>query len=233
MRYHIYGAALAASILVTACDNTTSVTLAPAAPQASGHEHTSGVEQGYWPPQPLNISNVESLPASALGGAQASVLDAARRNVLSNRDVRTAIGDDSREFSSYLGSPKDEFTAQFVFYNYATDETVEVSFMPDGSSVINPSPAASYQPPEHPAEVEDAVALASEALTSQGFDTSGLEGYALLDYPSTANVVAANQTFHPQRILYVTFGPGDGALPVYSALVNLSTSAVTESGPVK
>ena len=59
---------------------------------------TSNVTHGYWPPQPLGATDVVPLPASALGGAQSLVLDAARRTVLANPAVQAAYlgtGDDA------------------------------------------------------------------------------------------------------------------------------------------
>ena len=223
-------------LLVVACDNGNSVSPVPtdAQPDATqDHIHTTGIEQGFWPPQPEGITNAIALPASALSGAQSSVLDAARRNVLSNPSVRSLLGDNYQEFPGNISPAKDDRVADFQFYNYSTNQTLKVSLNDDGSVSAQANSAAEFQPPEHPQEIERAIELARADLSAGGYDLSGLTGRALLAFPPASDLAAVSEQFYPERLLYVTFGPGDGELPNYSALVNLSTSAVTESGLVK
>lgn len=73
-------AILAAPLLVTACTGSGGGT-------ASGQTdalQTSGIAEGYWPPQPLNATQVAPRPANALGGAQSMLLDSARRTIMNN-----------------------------------------------------------------------------------------------------------------------------------------------------
>ena len=199
----------------------------------TGHTHTSGIDQGYWPPQPLNVANEQPLPSSAKDGARASVLDAARQRILSNPAVRSLLGDEYQSFDGSLSSDKEGETAKFVFYSYTTEQTIFAYMQSDGSVTTESVPASEYQPPEHPEESTQAIALASAALTSAGFETSGLVGAGLLAHPSINEINANGNQFHDQRLIYVTFGEGDGALPVYRALVNVSDSVVLDSGLVQ
>ena len=199
----------------------------------AGAAHTSGVAHGYWPPQPLNATSVEPLPASALGGVQSLVLDAARRTVLTNPGVLASLGDNFQAFDGSLGNQKDGVIATFLFYNYDTDQTITVDMQPDGRIDSLAQAASVYQPQEHPDESAEAIGLAQSALEDLGFATDGLLGTALLAFPKSQDIANPAEQFHAQRLLYITFGSGNGALPVYSAMVNLSTGVVSDAGLVK
>jgi len=94
-------------------------------------------------------------------------------------------------------------------------------------------PAYTTQPPENREEEAEAVRLAKADLLSKGFgDVNNLKGTAMLAFPSEDDVAATGNGFYSQRILYATFGQGDGQVPVYKALVNLSQSTVSDSGRV-
>ncbi len=221
---------LALPIILSACggsggDDTPST--------QAGAPLTSNVTHGYWPPQPLGATDIVPLPASALGGAQSLVLDAARRTVLANPTVQASLGEHYQTFDASLGNQKDGVIATFLFYNYDSDETIAVDLQPDGNIVRQVHSASSYQPQEHPDESEAAVSLARSALDNLGFATAELQGTALLAFPKTQDIANPAEPFHTQRMLYVTFGSGNGAIPVYSAIVNLSNGAVSEAGLVK
>ena len=113
------------------------------------------------------------------------------------------------------------------------DQSVDVAFGKDGSVSSSVFDAEWYQPAENAEEVEDAISLAQVALTASSFDVTGLQATAMLAFPPAAAIESEQRHFYPQRMLYVTFGQGDGDLPVYTALVNLSSATVVEHGLVK
>ncbi len=227
--------ALALPIVLAACSDSGSVLVTGSTDSNISGSHTphTGPADGIWPPQPENMTNAELYPGSARAGALSGVLTAARSSILNNPQVRTSLGSDYREIHATLGDSKSDEVARIVFYNYATDETVEVVLASDGSVSSQIFTASVYQPTEHPQEVEDAISLAQTVLTNDSFDVSGLQGTAMLAFPPASEVVSAQQHFYPQRMMYVTFGPGGGELPVYTALVNLSGATVLEHGLVK
>lgn len=232
--------ALFASVFVTACSDSDGILVTDSGGQGtldspSSGEHTphTGPAEGVWPPQPADMENVEPFPASARAGVLTGVLSAARRSMLNNPQVRQSLGSDYREIQASLGDAKGSEVAVVVFYNYASDETIEVSLGRDGAVTIEISAASMYQPMEHPQEELDAIALASSALGNSSFDISGLKPTAMLAFPSKRSIQSVDQHFYNQRVLYVTFGPGGGELPVYTALVDLSNAIVLDHGLVK
>ena len=199
---------------------------------ASHTAHTD-VAQGIWPPQPIGMTNVEGYPASARSGAEQGVIDSARRALMSNPETRAVLGDDFRQFDGSLGDSKSDVTASFLFYNYFNNTTVEARLNRSGAVVNDVVPASVWQPPEHSEEVAEAIALGQESLAANGYETAGLQGTAMLAFPQVSQIASSDRHYYPERVLYVTFGEGDGAIPVYSALVNLSSGTVTESGLVR
>lgn len=235
----IFPTVTAMLLTLVACGDTSglSVTEAPdvgadADVDLSHTAHTD-VAQGIWPPQPLGITNVEGYPASARGGAEQSVVEAARRALMNNPETRDALGENFRQFDGSLGDSKSDVTASFLFYNYLTNTTVEARLTRAGNVVNDVYPASEWQPPEHSEEVTEAIALGQESLAANGYETAGLQGTAMLAFPQVSQVASTDRHYYAERVLYVTFGEGDGAIPVYSALVNLSSGTVTESGLVK
>ena len=203
----------------------------PVAPGA--HTQHTGPSSGVWPPQPQDLTDAEPYPSSAREGVMTGILDAARRSILNNPEIKASLGDDFREIEATFGDSKSSNIANFVFYNYASDETLDVSFDAEGAVLSEVYAAEEYQPAEHPQEKDDAISLARAALVGSGFDVTDLEATAMLAFPPVSSVQSEQRHFYPQRTLYVTFGTGDGALPVYTALVDLSAATVTEHGLVK
>jgi len=198
-------------------------------------DHTMHADpaNGVWPPQPDSLVNAESYPSSARAGVMLGILGAARRSVLNNPQVKDKLGSDYREIDATFGDNKGTDVANIVFYNYATDETVDVAFGKDGSVLSQVYAAEVYQPAEHPQETEDAINLAHTALTESSFDLTNLHATAMLAFPPIAEMRTEQKQFYPQRTLYVTFGAGEGAMPIYSALVDLSSATVVEHGLVR
>ena len=220
-------------LIISACGDTDGLAVVGHTHHGEGdHTAHTGVEEGIWPPQPANMANVEMLPSSARGAVQGNVVAAARKTVLSNPMLRSALGDDYLEFQASMGDEKDDDVATFTFYNNSSNETIEAMLTSDGAVVYEVYEASQYQPSEHPDEVEAAIALVSAALSSDGFDIDGLTGTAMLAYPPRGSLTDPTYQFYPQRMMYVTFGEGGGAMPVHRALVNLQTGVVSESGLV-
>lgn len=235
MRKYVSGAFILALPIafVTGCGDSTGVNVIDSLPGQGDHTPHTGIEQGVWPPQPLGMSNVEALPASAKDGALSGVVAAARGVVLNNPNVRAALGDDYLEFDGSLGDTKSETTANFLFFSYTSDETVEVTLNRNGAVTHETFAAAEYQPTENAVEVDRAILLGQQDLTASGFEVTGLTGTAMLAFPPQSAITDIEQQYYPQRIMYVTFGPGNGEIPVYSALVNLSNATVSDGGLIK
>jgi len=199
----------------------------------SDHTAHTGVAEGIWPPQPLAMTDVQGYPASARASAEESVIDNALRAVMNNPDTAAALGDNFRQFDGALGDSKSDITASFIFYNYDNNTTVQSRLTKTGSVENDLFPASEWQPSEHRIEVTQAIDLGRDSLLDNGYETAGLVGTAMLAFPPISEVVSADRHYYAERIMYVTFGEGDGAIPVFSALVNLSEGTVTESGLVR
>lgn len=238
-RYKVAAAGVIALLLTSGCSESDGVRVtdterADSELQSPGsHTPHTGPADGIWPPQPQDMTNVEPYPASAREGVLTGVLTAARGSITNNPQVRASLGSDYREIDATLGDEKSDVVASIVFYNYSLNETVIASLENDGSITTVSSKAAVYQPMEHPQEQLDAIALARTALTSSSFDVTGLEPTAMLAYPPLSNVQSADAHFYDHRVLYVTFGPGSGAMPIYTALVDISDAVVIDHGLVK
>lgn len=212
----------------------TATTLVACDKNVNDHSHDSSTElsasltePGIWPPVLKGMQNVQPLQGNALAAAQESVVDSMRSSILRNPNLQQALGSDYREFEASLGDEKGDSSAVFLFYNYSTNTTVEASFSADGAVQVVTLPASRFQPAEHALEVPVAIDLGKNALIADGYQLAGLTGTAMLAFPPTNTLPDADNTFYPERVLYVTFGPGSGELPEYSALVNLSDSSVT------
>jgi len=232
LTFPVIGAVL---ISLVACSDSGGLAVTDPADSGVAESHTAhtDVADGVWPPQPAGITNVEGYPASARSGAEQSVIESARRALMNNPETREALGDSFRQFDGSLGGSKTDITASFLFYNYSNNTTVEARLTRAGNVVNDVFPASEWQPPEHNEEVTEAILLGQESLLSNGYETAGLEGTAMLAFPQINQLASAERHYFAERILYVTFGEGDGAIPVYSALVNLSSRTVTDSGLVR
>ena len=220
-------------VIVSGCGDSGGVHVSNSLPGQGDHTPHTDIEQGIWPPQPLGMTGALALPASAKVGALQSVVNAARGVVMQNPNVRGAIGDNFIEFDGSPGDSKSSVSASFLLYSYSFDETVEVVLQRSGEVTFETFQAVEYQPSEHAIEVTRAISLGRQNLINSGFEVAGLSGTAMLAFPPLSELTNADEQYYPQRIMYVTFGPGDGELPIYSALVNLSDSTVSDGGLVK
>ena len=211
------------AITLVACDKNADVH--SHGPSAS-NQATASTEPGVWPPVLKGMENEQPLQGNALGAAQESVVDAMRASVLRNPTLQQALGTDYREFDATLSDEKGNSSAAFLFYNYITNTTIEATFFADSAVQVSTQPASQFQPAEHAMEVPIAIELGRDALVADGYQLAGLTGTAMLAFPPSNELQNETNGFYPERQLYVTFGPGNGELPEYSALVNLSNSTV-------
>ena len=228
---------LSVVLTLAACGDSAQVSVATESTVDVGisadHTAHTDVAEGIWPPQPVGIDNVEGYPASARASAELSVIDSALQALMSNPDTRAALGDNFRQFDGSLGDSKSDITASFLFYNYSNNTTVEARLTKAGNIENVVFPANEWQPSEHSVEVAQAIELGNNSLLANGYETAGLVGTALLAFPPISQIAGNNRQYYAERILYVTFGEGDGAVPIYAALVNISNGTVTESGLVR
>lgn len=198
----------------------------------SHNEHDHGVaaiEPGVWPPTLTNIENQQALPAPARTRGGDVVIAAARNAVRNNPAIRNLLGDNYREYEASTGNSKDDTVASFLFFSYDNNSTVDVKLANDGSLRHTVFASTDYQPTENQDEVAEAINLGTAALQSDGIDLTPLQGTAMLAFQPSEGNTPDNQHY-AERVLYVTFGPGNGIEPKYWALVNLSRQSVMDSG---
>jgi hypothetical protein len=115
----------------------------------------------------------------------------------------------------------------FVFYDYTDNLALEVLLDRNAEKVARVT-RAPYQPPPTSEEIDQAITLARQDNRLAGKLTENLEGTAILVSPADPD--------HPQsshRQFDVRFGYPDERLPRYSALVDLSTQTVLETGALQ
>ncbi len=202
----------------------------------SEHEHSHGVqtiESGVWPPKLNGIEDEQSFSLRRRSAARSTIIEAARAAVMNNRSVRLALGDHYGEFDATLSDDKSSDTASFLFYSHDRNVTIESILEKSGNVRLVETPSTEFQPAENSTEVAQAIDIANESLESAGFSTTGLEGTAMLAHLPAEQVAATGYEFYAERVMYVTFGEGEGELPTFSALVNLNTAVTSDFGPVK
>ena len=235
------GSVSISAVLLVACGGgSTELQSTPVVQVESGHSHDviqfSNVDDGVWPPQPSNITNVESIAVKNANTVDSIKLENTLQKALSNTDLQAALGNNYTAISSQVITDKSSSRGRtdLEYFNYDRNQVVLAAFADDNSIDIKVQNASDYQPPETRAESARAITLASQALSALGYhDHQQLIGSALLAYPGAAQVADSGKQFYAERKLYVTFGPGEGELPHYRALVNLSTGSVENSGPMQ
>lgn len=218
-------------LLLAGCGGSTSDSA------SDGHSHSHGVSDivpGVWPPQLADISNERSIALPVRNRGADAVVASARSSLLNNPNIQSLLGSRYAEFESTAGGLKDDFVARFVFYNYLDNTTIDVSFTSDASIEHEVFPAQQYQPSENTNEIEQAINIAAAQFESDNINLAGLTGTAMLAFPALAGqqAVTTDSQYYAERVLYVTFGVGDGAEPQYRALVNLSQQNVISSGEI-
>ena len=217
----------------------------------TGHGHTDTEErtiqytdsnQDIWPPQPLGISNVSALTIKQLKRSKPGMGQLTDRIRKAQSTIPAAIPELAGMRHEILTrhDQKDE-SGQITgidvqVFNYDTNQLVTVAFNADGTNIVQHSAKAAniYQPPESQAEVARAITLAAQDLSRQGYtEHKNLTGAGLLAFPTLVQSAESGANFFSERKIYVTFGIGNGNLPDYRALVNLSTDSVESSGSIQ
>ncbi len=220
------------SLVLSACGNSANENV-----HTANKAHSHGVPEvvpGVWPPVLSNIENQRLLPTPRRSQGASVLIAVARNSVMSNPNVLTQLGNRFTELEASVGDAKSGTVANFLFYNYTTDQTVSVALLSNGSIDQKVYNASSYQPAENSEEISTAVSLAIEAMTDDGVDLAEFKGTAMLAFPASSESASEDRLeFYPQRLLYVTFGEGDGIEPEYQALVNLSQASVVEYGLIR
>jgi len=213
------------------------------------HKHIIGVEftgtgdGGVWPPQAVgatNITPVRNYAASGIGvQTLASSFVAKERfdkhpSLNSIRGSRyTSFEIDIIEGKDVGGKDTENIYARTTYFNYVSNLTIDAWIDGDDTIQYSVQPAYETQPPENREEEAKAVELAKADLLSKGFgDVSNLTGTAMLAFPTATEVESTGHSFYANRILYATFGRGNGEVPVYKAVVNLSNNTVSGSGKI-
>lgn len=190
--------------------------------------------EDIWPPQPEDITEVITITPSR----NSAKTDNIRRAMAANPLLADSVGARHEILAQQIVHDKNDKASQIKaeIYDYENNQVVTIELDTNGTDFTRSSinDAQDYQPPESPAEVARAIELASLSLSKQGFtEHTNLTGTGLLAYPTTAESVASGANFYRQRKIYVTFGTGNGKLPLYRALVNLSTNSVESSGSIQ
>ena len=194
--------------------------------------------EDIWPPQPLNMTEVTILPSVIIAKTNSEKMAKVNRALLADSKVRAALGDRFEVLASREIKNKTNVVThvEAEIYNYQADQVITVQYNADNETIIGHTSVAAYkyQPPESQTEVSQAIALAEEALSTQGFtDHRKLRGTGLLAFPTAIETAESGHQFYSERKIYVTFGGGNGELPQYRALVNISTSTVESSGAIQ
>ena len=211
------------------------------------HKHIIGVDftgtdDGIWPPQALGASNISPVRnyTEGLQGLTLASSFVAKERFEKHSGLRSIRGSRYASFEidivdekAVAGKDTEDIYARTSYFNYISNLTIDAWIDENDTIQYKVDPAYQTQPPENREEEAKAVELAKADLLSKGFsDVSNLQGTAMLAFPSATEVASTGKSFYSERILYATFGEGDGEVPVYKALVNLSQNTVSDSGKV-
>lgn len=204
---------------------------------STGHSHTkvigsgTGISpDGVWPPQPANMTQtgvlVGNYKLQTANVRKASVREA----IMSDSSLLSVLGDNYLLLDVNVSEEKDGTQIQeVILYSYSFNNTVRAWLMPNGSVEYDVKSASDYQFPESAEEIKKSIELARAALVAQGHsDAATLNAHSMLTYPDEES----GEQFFDVRMLYVTIGQGNGAVPLYAAWVDLSNNVVSKSGPI-
>ena len=200
--------------------------------------HFTDSNADIWPPQPVNITDVTTLHSVTIAKTNLEKTAKSTKALLADSEVSKSLGQHFEVLAQYeIKNKSDVIThIETEVYSYNTNQVITIKFSADSNTILDHTVAAAhnYQPPESQTEVRQAIALAEDALYKQGFtDHLKLRGTGLLAYPSAIETAETGHQFFNDRKIYVTFGGGNGVLPQYRALVNLSNSTVENSGAIQ
>lgn len=202
---------------------------------ASGHNHIQVVgsgSDGIWPPKPANMTKTGvlvgnySLQTNNNNIQKTSLKD----EIMADGSLRSVLGADYLLLDINISEEKNGALIQeIILFSYSNNTTIRAWLMPDRSVEYHVMAASEYQFPETAEEIAKSISLARTKLVDQGFnDAATLNAHSMLTYPNDAS----GEQFFDVRMLYVTLGDGNGAVPVYAAWVDLSNNIVTKSGPI-
>jgi hypothetical protein len=120
--------------------------------------------------------------------------------------------------------PKEDFL-KFVLYDYTDNESIDVYLDKYAQSVIRIEKLY-YQPPTVEKESIEAIELAKKDQRLAGKITEDLIGSTLLVSPADPD-----DKYYRHRQLDVRFCRSDERVPMYMAIVDLSTKMVLKAGP--
>ena len=211
---------------------------------SNGHKHIqviasgSGINpDGIWPPQPANMSNTGLLVGN-FGLQNMNVRKASvKETIMSDRALLNVLGDNYLLLDVNVSETKNGSAIQeAILFSYSQNSTVRAwlnsasAFNAQRSVGFEVMAASDYQFPESKEEIAKSISLARAALVSQGYsDAQTLNAHSMLTYPDKAS----GEQFYDVRMLYVTLGKGNGAVPVYAAWVDLTNNIVTKSGLIE
>jgi hypothetical protein len=201
----------------------------PAPPPPARSLEFTGPEAG-WPPQVRGLTDSHVIPFErAPTGLTPAFAERLGEVAASSANVRRALGDRFAFLEADLVEgdkireprPLEQQLAQATFYSYSRN--VAVRALVRGGEVLEIKDLEGYQPPESPAEVEEAVRLA-RADANLRDAVRDLEGRALLTEPGEGRPGAGH------RVLYVSFLARGSARTEFMALVDLTDGRVLEAG---
>lgn len=223
--------ALAATILAQAHSPVAPASI-PVAPASIGEghptAHVSDRADITWPPQPRGITNVVPLGSaeSERLAAQAREQRAAAHERIATRraEVRQALGNRFRRATYVEAGGKSGAPARLVYFSYANNATVEVTF--DGQRVreVVTIPPGEYQP-----EITDEETAEAEAIARAHFGALGADRVAKLQAFGILAYQPRGKGFYDTRVLYISFHRDGDAPPEYVAWVDLTQRRVLRS----
>lgn len=200
-----------------------------------GHSHGQPIFES-WPPQPIGIEEIESVPvASAETAAGAAVIAAqlgledAEQIALASSTVQAALGERYLHATTSRSYPKKMSNREFepiafrvVYFSYSHNQTVEAIVRDNAVTAVNTMAASIYQPEMTSAERQRAIDIGRTYFRDHGEPRiDELQGYVIMAYRSQGAT-----GYYDSRVLYVTYHENLEERPEYLAWVDLSTERV-------
>jgi len=202
---------------------------------SQSHSHTQVVgtgtgmnPDGVWPPQPANMTQVGILAGNYRLQSNNVRKAALKEAIMADSSLLSELGNDYLLLDVNISTEKDDTLIQeVILFSYSNNNTIRAWLTQDHAVEYSVMSASEYQFPETAEEIAKSIELAKSSLVSQGHsDAAQLNAHAMLTYPDEAS----GEQFYDVRMLYVTVGDGNGAVPVYAAWVDLTNNIVTKSG---
>jgi hypothetical protein len=204
----------------------------PVPPASIGEGHPTGHVHDRsditWPPQPRGITNVVPLGSADSERLAAEARErraAAHERIASRRaEVRQALGDRFTRATFVEGGGKSGAPDQLVYFSYANNATVEVTFEGQRVRKVTSIPPAEYQPEITDGEIAEAEAIARAHFSALDADrVAKLQAFGILAYRPQG------KGFYDTRVLYISFHRDGDSPPEYVAWVDLTQRRVLRS----